>query len=271
MNLDQEDTQKNDPADSEAQMSISRRAALSRAGVFGASLMAARPAAMAEGSDGSRPTTRKLKIIVAGGHPGDPEYGCGGTIARFTDLGHEVVLLYLNEGDWMENSAETRVAEAKAACEILKTRPLYAGQRNGHAIVDETHYEAFGKLVLAEKPDAVFTQWPVDSHRDHRAISMLAFDAWRQSKRAFALYYYEVSNGEDTLQFSPTSYVNFETTESRKRAACFAHASQTPDRYYALQDQVAKFRGLESGCARAEAFVRMAQNPFDVLSVFAKA
>ena len=44
------------------------------------------------------PQPRKLKVIVAGGHPGDPEYGCGGTIARYTDLGHEVVLLYLNRG-----------------------------------------------------------------------------------------------------------------------------------------------------------------------------
>jgi N-acetylglucosamine malate deacetylase 1 len=28
-----------------------------------------------------------LKIMVTGGHPGDPEYGCGGTVARFTALG----------------------------------------------------------------------------------------------------------------------------------------------------------------------------------------
>jgi N-acetylglucosamine malate deacetylase 1 len=27
-------------------------------------------------------TGRKYKIVVTGGHPGDPEYGCGGTIAR---------------------------------------------------------------------------------------------------------------------------------------------------------------------------------------------
>ena len=38
-------------------------------------------------------TNSKFKIVVTGGHPGDPEYGCGGTIARYTDLGHEVVLL----------------------------------------------------------------------------------------------------------------------------------------------------------------------------------
>jgi len=31
------------------------------------------------------------KVMVTGGHPGDPECGCGGTIARYTDLGHDVV------------------------------------------------------------------------------------------------------------------------------------------------------------------------------------
>ena len=57
----------------------------------------------------------------------------------------------------------------------------------------------------------------------------------------------EVSDGEDTLQFSPNRYVDIAENEAQKRAACFAHASQTPDRYYALQDDVARFRGLESG------------------------
>ena len=50
-----------------------------------------------------------------------------------------------------------------------------------------------------------------------------------------------------------------------KRAACYAHASQTPDRYYALQDQVALFRGVEGGYKRAEAFVLQRQSPGDPL------
>ena len=45
------------------------------------------------------PPARKLHVVVTGGHPGDPEYGCGGTIARYTDLGHDVALLYLNRGE----------------------------------------------------------------------------------------------------------------------------------------------------------------------------
>ena len=218
-------------------------------------------------SGGDSHASRRLKVIVTGGHPGDPEYGCGGTAARFTELGHEVVLLYLNDGGWPPTPSKTRIAEAKKACEILRARPLYANQQNGHAVIDNEHYEDYAKLLNAEKPDIVFTQWPIDNHRDHRAITMLTYDAWKESKNSFALYYYEVSDGEDTLQFSPTHYVDITEQETVKRAACYAHASQTPDRYYKLQDDVAQFRGLEGGCKRAEAFIAQRRNPRDLLQM----
>jgi N-acetylglucosamine malate deacetylase 1 len=214
-----------------------------------------------------QPGNRKLKIVVAGGHPGDPEYACGGTIAKFTQQGHEVVLLYLNDGAWPPTPAATRIAEAKHACEILKARPAYADQQNGNAIVDKAHYESFASILEAEAPDAVFTHWMIDNHRDHRAISMLCYDAWHSSKKKFALYYFEVSDGEDTLQFSPNRYSDITNFEPTKKAACYAHASQTPDRYYALQDQVAHFRGLESGFERAEAFTYQQQSPYDIFSM----
>ena len=251
---------------------FTRRDALSRAGRLGTVLAVGLPALNVAGKSQPEPEeqgARKLKVIVAGGHPGDPEYGCGGTIARYADLGHQVVLLYLNNGEWPPErggaSAHIRTGEAAKACEILKARPAYAGQINGRAILDPPHFDAFRKILEAERPDVVITQWPIDQHRDHRATSGLAFDAWLQMGKKFALYYYEVSNGEDTLQFSPTHYVDITATEPRKRSACYAHASQTPDRFYDLQDQVAKFRGIESGTKRAEAFVLQAQSTSQAL------
>lgn len=136
--------------------------------------------------------------------------------------------------------------------------------------MDDIHYEDFAQRLNAAAPDAVFTHWMVDSHRDYRAISMLSYDAWLKSGRKFALYYYEVSDGEDTMQFSPNRYVDITRMEARKEAACYAHASQTPDRYYELQDRVARFRGLESGYTRAEAFVWQQQSPFDILATSKK-
>jgi LmbE family N-acetylglucosaminyl deacetylase len=201
-----------------------------------------------------------LKILVAGGHPGDPECGCAGTIARYADLGHTVVLLYLNRGEGycgdagLDRCASIRTAEAQRACQILKARPAFAGQYDGRAIVDEEHYAAFARALDAEKPDVVFTQWPIDQHRDHRAISLLTIDAWLKGGKAFALYYYEVA--EDTMMFSPTEYVDISGVEARRRAACYAHVSQLPDTWYPKQVEITRFRGTESGFAQAEGFLR---------------
>ena len=209
---------------------------------------------------------KKLKVIVAGGHPGDPEYGCGGTVARYAKQGHAVTLLYLNRGEGGipgktgKEAGTIRTAEAAKACALLQARPLFAGQVDGQSVVDKAHYDNFARIIEGEKPDVLFTQWPIDGHPDHRATSMLCYEAWLRMGKSFALYYYEVSDGEDTLMFSPTEYVDITGAEPTKRAACYAHASQSPDRFYALQEQVARFRGVESGVDQAEAFVRHVQS-----------
>jgi LmbE family N-acetylglucosaminyl deacetylase len=201
-----------------------------------------------------------LKIIVAGGHPGDPECGCAGTVARYTDLGHEAVLLYLNRGEGycggasLSRCAGIRTAEAGKACQVLKARAVFAGQYDGRAMVDAAHYEAFARLLAAENPDVVFTQWPIDRHRDHRAVSLLTLDAWWNGGKKFALYYYEVA--EDTTMFSPAEYVDISSVESRRHAACYAHASQQPDKWYPKQVEITRARGAASGFPQAEAFLR---------------
>ena len=205
-------------------------------------------------------------MIVAGGHPGDPEYGCGGTIARYTELGHEVVLLYLNRGEWPENplledAKSVRIAEAKKACEILKARPAYAGQLNGAAIVDPAHYE---KFHASWRPSSPISFSPTG--RSTTTPTTGRFRCWSMRPgcsmgKKFALYYYEVSNGEDTVQFTPTHYVDIAATEQRKRSACYAHASQSPERFYALQEMVTRMRGIESGYKQAEGYIRHVQSP----------
>ncbi|HEV8379302.1 MAG TPA: PIG-L family deacetylase, partial [Tepidisphaeraceae bacterium] len=134
-----------------------------------------------------------LKVVVVGGHPDDPESGCGGAMARLADLGHDVVAMYLTRGEAgirgkaADAAAEIRTVEAQEACKILKARAIFAGQIDGGTEINATRYDAFAKLLLGEKPDLVFTQWPVDTHRDHRAASLLAFDAWLRAGKKFAL------------------------------------------------------------------------------------
>jgi len=241
--------------------SISRRVLLARAALAGTALVTA---ASAHALDAPATTNQKRKVIVTGGHPGDPEYGCGGTIARFTSQGDEVILLYLNEGEpagTPSSKKGVRIQEARKACSILKARPAFAGQIDGAAIVDPSHYQQFHKLIEQEKPTVVFTHWPIDNHADHRAISNLVYDSWLRMQKSFSLYYYEVSNGSDTLQFSPNAYVDISNQLDLKRQACFAHASQSPEKFYELQQTVTRFRGIESGHPEAEAFIHHLQSP----------
>jgi LmbE family N-acetylglucosaminyl deacetylase len=201
-----------------------------------------------------------VKVVVAGGHPGDPECGCGGTVARLAELGHDVVLLYLNRGEGfcgdapLDRCAAIRTAEAQSACRILKARAAFAGQVDGQGVLDSAHYAAFSRVLAAESPDLVLTQWAIDRHPDHRVISMLTLDAWWKADRKFALYFYEVA--EDTTTFAPTDYVDITAAEGRRRAACYAHASQRPEKWYPKQVELTRRRGVESGVGQAEAFLR---------------
>lgn len=210
----------------------------------------------------------QLKVVVAGAHPGDPEAGCGGTIARYVAQRHLVSALYLTRGEAgisgksHNEAAAIRTAEAKQACDILKARPLFAEQADGATEISAARYDSFRKLLENEKPDVVFTHWPIDSHRDHRVCSLLVYDAWLRSGRRFALYYFEVDLGGETQCFRPTHFVDITGSEQLKRAACFAHKSQhAPTDFYPTHAKMHEFRGMEGGFRMAEAFVHHDQSP----------
>lgn len=244
---------------------ITRREMLGRSSVVAASLGAALPIAAASSESGGE--NRKLNIVVVGGHPDDPESGCGGTVALYSDQGHNVAILYLTRGEAgipgksTQQAATIRTAECEKACAILKARPIFAGQIDGETELNPARYANFRKILEAENPDIVFTHWPIDSHRDHRVASLLTYDAWIEGGRKFDLYYFEVNQGEQTQVFHPTDYVDISQSASRKQAACFAHVSQQPaSTFWPQHERMAHFRGIECGVEVAEGFVRHCQN-----------
>jgi len=209
-----------------------------------------------------------LKVVCVGGHPDDPESGCGGTLARYAEAGNRVSILYLTRGEAgirgksHDEAAAIRTAESEAACKILGVKPVFAGQIDGATEITPRRYAEFNKLVADLNPDVVLTQWPVDTHRDHRACSMLTLDAFLAAGRKFALYYYEVDLGSDTQCFRPTDYVDVTATERLKRDACMAHQSQHPENFYVKDHEpMLRFRGMESGHKAAEGFIHHDQSP----------
>jgi LmbE family N-acetylglucosaminyl deacetylase len=209
-----------------------------------------------------KPGDKKLHIVCVGAHPGDPEFGCGGTMAKYSDAGHEVTFLYLTRGEASnpnKNYAEMaalRTKEAEVACKVLNATPRFAGQIDGNTVLDKKWNEEMAKQILTEKPDIVFTQWPVDAHPDHQVTGLLTLTAWVRSGRAFHLYFYEVNTGIETMAFTPTDYVDITAVHEQKKAAMFAHKTQDPiNTYNDYFKPLEEFRGLEAGVKAAEGFI----------------
>lgn len=221
----------------------------------------------AMGNSASTSIEKKMKIVVVGAHPDDPETICGGLMAIYSGLGHEVVSVYLTrgeagiEGKTHEESAKIRTAEALTACAILKVRPEFIGQIDGNCEITSERYAPLLDLFKKEKPDIVL-HWPIDSHRDHRICSILVYDAWLNTGRRSALYYCEAMSGVQSQNFAPTDYVDITGVVEQKHKACFAHVSQEMEPTYSEHHgKMEKFRGMEFGCDYAEAFVRHVKSP----------
>jgi LmbE family N-acetylglucosaminyl deacetylase len=210
----------------------------------------------------SLPSDKKLNILCIGAHPGDPEFGCGGTMAKYSDAGHSVTFLYLTRGEAGDptksyaTSAALRTKEAETACKLLKVKPMFAGQIDANTVLSKEKNDEMSGLIMSENPDLVFTHWPLDAHPDHQVSGLLALTAWVRSNRTYELYFYEVNTGSETMAFSPTDYVDITSVRDKKKAAMFAHKTQFPqdvyDNYFRTMEE---FRGLEAGVKAAEGFI----------------
>ncbi len=209
-------------------------------------------------------TGRPIKVVCVGAHPDDPESGCGGTLARFAAAGHAVTIIYLTRGEAgipnksHEEAAHIRTQESLEACKIMHANPVFAGQIDGDSVMNNDWVKKIQSMLEAEKPDIVFTHWPVDSHKDHQITSLLTIQSWIRTSVKFALYFFEVCTGEQTMVFRPTDYVDISDTQEQKRKAVYCHTSQDPPGIYhcghaAMED----FRGRELGVKAAEGFIRM--------------
>ncbi len=217
-------------------------------------------------------TKKKLKVVVVGAHPDDPECGCGGVMARYSDAGHAVSIVYFTRGEagirgkTHDEAAAIRTAEAEKAARILGARAVFAGQIDGATEVNKSRYAEFDKLLAGLAPDVLFSHWPLDTHADHCASSLATWHAWLALRRKPAFYFFEVmtNSGRQTQQFTPSIFADITATAERKRDAIYAHVSQQPDSYYPAHEQLARSRGIEIRCRYAEAFAPAWQDSLDI-------
>src|SRR6059036_3640914 len=94
-----------------------------------------------------------LSVVCVGGHPDDPESGCGGALALYAALGHAVTIVYLTrgergiEGKSLDEAARIRTAECETACKTLGAKPRYFGQIDGATEVNHAHVNTMTHLL----------------------------------------------------------------------------------------------------------------------------
>ncbi len=237
---------------------------LTRRGFVGQSLAAVAgattlPLAAAERESGAA----RLSVLCVGGHPDDPESGCGGTLARYAAQGHAVTILYLTRGERgidgkpLDEAARIRSAESEAACKIPGPPAAFFRQIDGATELNPAPVDAMHRFFATARPDIVFTHWPVDTHMDHQVASILTIRAWMNQPTA-RLYFFEVNAGSQTQGFLPNTYVDISSVVEQKKTALFAHVSQDGRGIWREHHEImAAWRGREAGVAAAEAFVHL--------------
>jgi len=145
---------------------------------------------------------RKKKVLVFEAHGDDMEFACGGTIAKFTDCGHEVALVVATDNDKgsFELSADelraARDREVHGAAEVLGvSQVICLGYPDGELQEKAPPHVLRGqfmRLIREVRPNIMFT-WdpftPYEGHPDHRAVAWAAVEA--ASFAHFPLYYPE--------------------------------------------------------------------------------
>jgi LmbE family N-acetylglucosaminyl deacetylase len=203
-----------------------------------------------------------LNIVCIGAHPGDPEFGCGGTMARLAKAGHKVYFFYLTRGEAYDakqsfsTSGALRTKEAETSCGILNATPVFIGQTDGDTVYNKDWRERTAKMLMDIQPAIVFTQWPMDTHPDHQVAGLIGISAWTMSRKSFELFFYEVNTGSESIQFFPTDHVDITMVREQKKSALLAHQTQQPQQVYDdFFRTMEEFRGLEAGVKAAEAFI----------------
>jgi LmbE family N-acetylglucosaminyl deacetylase len=202
--------------------------------------------------DGSGPK----RVLALGAHPDDIEIGCGGTILRLVAEVRSLEVLWVVFCSTPERAAEARGA-ARAFLEgVPSAKVVVRDYRDGFlpysgaAVKDE-----FEALKREFSPDVVFTHYRRDRHQDHRLVSDLTWNTWRDH---FILEY-EIPKYDG--DFGSPNFFSLLTAKTldRKISLLREHFPSQAGRAWFTEDlfrAVARIRGMESAApqAVAEAF-----------------
>src|SRR5712691_9237081 len=199
--------------------------------------------------DGDRPK----RILALGAHPDDIEIGCGGTILRLLAERRGLEVLWVVFSSTPERAAEAHASAGAFLEGVPTTRVIVRDYRDGFlpysgaAVKDE-----FEVLKREFSPDLVFTHYRHDRHQDHRLVSDLTWNTWRNH----LILEYEIPKYDGDFG-SPNFFASLTAPVlDRKVELLLKHFASQAGRGWFTADlfqSVARIRGMESGGPEATA------------------
>jgi LmbE family N-acetylglucosaminyl deacetylase len=196
------------------------------------------------------------RVLCLGAHADDIEIGCGGTILKLVEA-HPGLHV-----DWVVFSADAaRAAEAEASA-----RMLLSGVHSANVCVEafrESYFpyigseikEYFDGLGATLAPDVVFTHSGADLHQDHRLLSELTWNTFRNQ----LILEYEIPKYDGDFG-RPNVFVHLGRALSERKLDHLMEAfpSQREKHWFSRDTFLStlRLRGIESGApdGHAEAF-----------------
>lgn len=198
-----------------------------------------------------------LKILCLGAHCDDIEIGCGGTIMKLIqDFHGDVSVRWVVFSSTPERSKEAkRSAQAFLGRAKEKTIEIGTFRDSYLPYIGSELKESMHQLRRDYSPDVIFTHSGRDLHQDHRLISELTWNAFRDH----LILEYEIPKYDGDLG-APNVFVPLKEETCRRKSkrlmTYFRSQNQkswfTPDLFMSLQ----RLRGIEcnSSSGYAEAF-----------------
>ncbi len=227
--------------------------------------------------------------MVVMAHPDDPDFGAGGSVARFAEGGAAVTYVIITDGrqggeDPKQKDSELiaiRQKEQRAAAKVLGVKNVeFLGYKDGHLAPDLQVRRDIVKMIRKHKPDLVITQIPgrvLDapiggSHPDHLAAGEATLAAVYPDSRNPRAFRSLLKEGFEPHEVKEVwipfwtlgdYFVDITSTVDKKIEALRKHKSQPPmrsDRNGSFEKFMRKRHrqiGKRAGYAYAEAFKRI--------------
>ena len=213
-------------------------------------------------------------VVVFAAHPDDDILGCGGTIAKLTQEGSKVHIVFLADGESSRNDItdinsliQQRKQDAKKALKILGCDSIEFLDFPDNRLDSLDLLDVVKKIegfIDAYKPYTIFTHYAHDLNIDHQITHKALVTACRPPPGYCVkeLLFFEVPSSPEwnlSKAFMPNYFVDISSTLSLKIDALNAYKNEMKSfphpRSIKAIESLSYYRGASSGCGAAEAFI----------------